>query len=99
MIDAWWIVSNALWVSGCALALAVLSYANYLAYLRAEKMRAVLRQPGLKMPLYLAALLFCAGLAATASIWWETVMWSGLGLYALRQWVRARARVKRSGES
>ncbi len=88
MIDWWWIASNAMWIIGCALALAVFSYADYVANVRAEKMRQVLRQPAMKSALLLAALLFCAGLAATASAWWEAIIWIGLGLFALVQWAR-----------
>ncbi len=90
MIDWWWLVSNALWVSGCALALAAISYAGYAASIRGEKLRAVLRQADRVWPLYLAAVLFCAGLAATSSTWWEAAIWIGLTLYTLVQLVRQR---------
>ena len=90
MIDWWWVFSNALWVSGCAVALAALSYAHYAANVRTIKLRVALRRPGLKTALSLAAVLFCAGLAATASTWWEAVIWLGLGTYALFQLVRVK---------
>ncbi len=90
MIDGWWLAANALWIGGAALALAVVSFAEYTASARQEKLRAVLRQPDQMWLLLLAAILFCAGLAATAASWWQSAIWIGLALYALVQLVHVK---------
>ena len=92
MIDWWGLTANVLWIAGAALALAVLSFAEYTATVRGEKLGVVLRRPDRVWPLLLAAVLFCAGLAATSTSWWQSLIWIGLALCALVQLVRlARA--------
>ncbi len=65
MIDWLDLTANAIWIVGCALALAVLSYSSYQAHLRRERMRAVLGRPSYQAALNLAGALFAAGMAAT----------------------------------
>ncbi len=90
MIDWRWLAANALWIAGAALALAVVSVAEYSASTRGEKLRAVLRQPDRLWPLLVAAVLFCTGLAATSTSGWQSIIWIGLALYALLQLVRLK---------
>jgi hypothetical protein len=75
MIDWPLVLSSAVWISGAALALAVLSYASWAASLRHERMRAVLQQPAYQLLLLAAACLFCAGLGLTAATPLETILW------------------------
>lgn len=75
MIDWPLVLFSAVWISGAALALATLSYANWQASLRGERMRVVLRQPLYQRVLLAAAFLICVGLGLTAASWLETVLW------------------------
>jgi presenilin-like A22 family membrane protease len=80
MIDWIDLASNALWILGLAVALATLSFASWQASLYHEKLRARLRQPAIQIPLNLAGVLFCAGLAATSGRFFEIVLWIVLGI-------------------
>lgn len=85
MIDWLNLAGNALWILGSALALATLSYASWEASQRGERLRARLGMPGPQMALDAAGVLFCAGLAVTASAQWETWLWAALGALFLVQ--------------
>src|SRR3972149_736745 len=85
MIDWLEVFSNAIWIAGCALALAVISYANWAASVRGEKMRVALGWPRVKTALGLAGTLFCLGLAATSHTILEVIIWLALtGLFAIQ---------------
>ena len=86
MIDWFNLAANSLWILGCAIALATLSYASWQASVRKERLRACLNQPGVQQLVFLAGILFCAGLAATADSILETVLWGVLGVLFLAQW-------------
>lgn len=88
MIDWWGLAANAMWITGAALALAVISFAEYTATARGEELGVVLRQPDRGWPLLLAAALFCGGLAAASTSWWQSLIGIGLALCALVQLVR-----------
>lgn len=62
MIDWLNLAANALWILGCAIALAVLSYTSWEASHYHEKMAARLRRPAAQAVLNLAGLLFFLGL-------------------------------------
>lgn len=87
MIDWFNLAANSLWILGCAIALATLSFASWQASVRREKLRARLNQPGVQQFFFLAGILFCAGLAATADSILETVLWGILDVLFLAQWV------------
>lgn len=80
MIDWGGLVFNALWVLGCALGLAVVSYASWDGVVSGEGLRKRLGRKAAQAWLDLAAVLFCAGLAGTAGRVWETGLWAVLGL-------------------
>ena len=90
MIDWLEVFSNAIWIVGCALALAVISYANWAAGVRGEKMRVALGRPRVKATLGLAGTLFCLGLAATSRTILEIVIWLALtvlfGIQTIKDW-------------
>ena len=75
MIDWVNLVENTLWVLGCALALATLSYASWQASWNHEKFSYRLGQKNIRIPTNIAFLLFCIGLAATSRRWWEIGLW------------------------
>ena len=87
MIDWGWVISNALWICGASLALAAVSYASWVASVRHDRLRAVLRQPGLKSALSAAAVLFCLGLATTAVALLEIAIWMVLAVLAAVQFI------------
>ncbi len=99
MIDWSQVLANALWLSGAALALAVVSYASWAATVRRTRMRAVLREGAYQLALYGAGILFCLGLAATALAGLEALLWLGLGLGCVVQFIsiwRKQRRMERT---
>lgn len=78
MLNAWNILFNGLWVLGCALALAAVSYASYAASQGGAGWRAQLAAPGVQRSLLLAGVLFCAGLAGAVTVLWQTLAWGAL---------------------
>ena len=83
MIDWVQVLTNALWISGAALALATVSYASWQASLRYIHLRAVLRQTTCGLSLRAAAMLFCLGLGLTASNLIETILWLVLAVISV----------------
>jgi len=77
--------SNALWILGCAIALATLSYASWEASLYREKFGMRLQRPSFQASLNLAGLLFSLGLAATSDALWEKALWLLLAVGFLYQ--------------
>lgn len=75
MIDWYEVFSNALWIFGCAVALAAVSYASWEASVRSERLRDSLGRPKFRLALSLAGVLFCLGLAATSHTAIEIVIW------------------------
>jgi hypothetical protein len=82
MIDWGGLAANALWILGCALALAVFSFASWQASVHAEKLVARLNQPGYQRFLYLSGGLFCGGQALLAQDAIRAAVWTALGLLA-----------------
>lgn len=92
MIDWTNLFFNALWVLGCALALAAVSYAGYRASQQPHGLRRELAARSSQMALFVAGALFCAGLAGTSDRWWEIAAWAVLGvLFALQAALAYRA--------
>ena len=85
MIDWLNLIANSLWILGCALALATLSYASWQASVKNEKMGMVLSSPGHKISLYAAGALFSIGLAATSDRIWEILLWTILAILFIIQ--------------
>jgi hypothetical protein len=87
MIDWYNLAVNALWILGCAVALATLSYASWEASLMKEKFTARLNRPFYQIALDLAGFLFCTGLAGTSDSTLEIILWSILALAFLIQMI------------
>ena len=75
MIDWSLVLFGAIWISGAALALAVLSYASWSAHLRGERWRSILQSSRYQRLLLVAACLICVGLGLTATSGLETILW------------------------
>ncbi|MBN1147823.1 MAG: hypothetical protein JXA78_11250 [Anaerolineales bacterium] len=74
-IDWFGLIANGLWILGCALALAALSYASWQASQRQEKLSVRLGAPGSQRALFAAGVLFCAGLALLSATTVEMILW------------------------
>jgi hypothetical protein len=89
------VAANALWISGCALALATFSYASLPAVQRGERLRDCLGRPGFRAAFSLAAGLICAGLAATSQMLVFIILWGILGaLFCLQAAASLRQAMK-----
>lgn len=69
------LLSNSIWILAIAFALAVFSIAYWEVQIGGKKLRALLGQYRYAFPLILAGILFCLGMAATSSKWWEWIFW------------------------
>jgi hypothetical protein len=90
MIDWWGVGSNALWISGGALALAAFSYASWQASVNRQRLRQALGQSSIQAVLNVAGALFSLGLAATAQNSTEVIVWLILAGLFIFQWLRNR---------
>jgi len=75
MIDWLNLGMNALWIVGCAVALATIAYASWEASETKQKLRTRLNQPQIQISMNFAGLLFCLGLAGTSDVIWQRVLW------------------------
>jgi lipopolysaccharide export LptBFGC system permease protein LptF len=97
MIDWYSLAANSLWIFGLALALATFSYASWQASFYHERTRDRLKRPGTLIVFSVAAVLFCAGLAATSDTTLEIALWSVLGVLFIVQ-IIALVRQRRAVE-
>lgn len=88
MINWFNLGANALWVIGCAVILATLSFASWETSLSRQKLAERLKQRSSLLTLNLGGLLICLGAALTRGEWWWIVLWGLLGLAFLIQAVR-----------
>ena len=75
MIDWLSVGGNALWILGCAIGLATLSYASWEASVYHEKFSTRLNRTPILVSLNLAGLLFSLGLATTTDSTIEKILW------------------------
>lgn len=92
MIDWGSVVANSLWISGCALALALISYASWQASVSGGALRRRLGLRPYRLGFAAAGLLFCLGLGATTHSWVEIVIWLVLAVVFAVQLARAARR-------
>ncbi len=85
MIDWFNVAANSLWILGCAVALATLSYASWYASVYHEKLRQTLGGRNFQVSLNAAGVLFCLGLAATSGKVWEIILWAVLAVVFIVQ--------------
>ena len=98
MINWFNLLTNAIWILGCALALATLSYASWQASVANEKMGMVVSSPAYKISLYTAGALFSIGLAATSDRIWEILLWTILVILFIIQAVLSIHQKKKTGK-
>jgi len=75
MIDWWGVIANAIWILGCSLALAALSYAYWGAYVCRSRLRMLLRRPKMQLAIDWAGMLFCLGMLLTSASRLAVVGW------------------------
>ena len=97
MVDWLSLAFNALWVTGSALLLAVLSISNWIARASGKRLRDQLTQPRQQVMLALSGQLFSAGMLGTATILWERIIW-GLLVLAFTLLLVQAIRSARRGE-
>lgn len=85
MIDWGSLAANSLWVLGCALGLAVFSYASWQASRSGSKLNNQLRRTQAQIGFCLAGVLFSAGLALTGSNRLVQIVWAVMGVYFLNR--------------
>lgn len=94
MIDWGNLAANALWILGCAAALAGLGYASWQASIYHTKMSVQLSRPSFQSALCFAGLLFSLGMALTSQAPFSVAAWGMLALLMLAlivlAWRRAR---------
>ena len=83
MIDWGNLLANSLWILGCALALAVLSFASWQASIYSEKISARLSKPGYRSAIALAGVLFCTGQLFLVENTYLRILWVFLGFILL----------------
>jgi hypothetical protein len=88
-----------LWITGLALILSTLGFADYHAARAGRRIRQELEHPTNQVAIQFGLMLFCLGLAGSMSAWWEKVLWAVLAVafagYAL---VALRAMRRDKGE-
>jgi hypothetical protein len=80
MIDWINLGTNALWILGCILILATVSYTSWQSAIKHERFLQQLKQPPNMFTLHLGGVLFCLGLASTSDTWLRAVIWIALAL-------------------
>jgi len=93
MMDWIGIASGAAWIFACALALAVLSIANWQALHSGSRLRDQLKLRRNQAALGVAGVLFCLGMAGSAGATWERVAWVVLAVGGAVYTWRARPRI------
>lgn len=98
MIDWFGLAANTLWVLGCALVLAVLSYASWEASETHERFPDRLRRPTRQAALQLGGLLFACGLAGTSAKPLEIGIWLLLAAVFLLQLIATIRKARAAAE-
>jgi len=89
MIDWFNLAANSLWILGCAVVLATISYARWEAVTKGEKLRSLLNAQRFQPPLNLAGVLFCLGMAGTSDVNWKIGVWLVLAvLFGVQNWMK-----------
>ncbi len=90
------VFSNALWILGCAVALATLSYADWRADRDHAKLRGQFAKPKYRMSIEIALIFFCSGLAATSVSTISVIVWIILAVFAIAQLVSDATKLRQS---
>ena len=93
------VFTNALWIFGCSIALAVLSYADWRANTNHIRLRDLLFKPKYRVVLGFALILILLGLAATSTSTLTAIIWIILTCVAIIQLIRDWLEFRRSTKS
>lgn len=84
-----------LWISGLAVILTTVGFADYHAAIARERLRDRLGQPASQIAINLGLALFSLGLLGSSAAWWEMVLWGLLAAafvgYAVRAFRKLRS--------
>jgi hypothetical protein len=87
VIDWLCVAFHALWIMGCALILAALSHAHWLAHLRGVRTRQLLGALTFQLPFSIGLGLISCGLGLLGRGWPEHLLWASLAfLFAWQTW-------------
>ena len=75
MIDWFSVAANSLWIVGLAVLLATFSYSDWKKSVEKSSLRAVLGEFTPSLCINFGLFLFCSGLLATSTTWWERAGW------------------------
>jgi hypothetical protein len=85
----------ALWITGLAVVLSALGFADYRAAVEGSSFREQVARPAHSAPINIGLMVFCLGLIGSARAWWEAALWTVLAAafaayagHALRRWRR-----------
>jgi hypothetical protein len=84
-----------LWITGLALILAALGFADYHAARAGRKFRQEIGRPAVQSAINFGLMLFCLGLIGSARAWWETVLWAVLAAAFAAYTFRALRQMRR----
>jgi hypothetical protein len=79
MIDWFYVVIQATWITGASICLSVLGIAVYTASEIKCTLKNIFQRKSYSLAIDLGAILFCAGLCGSAGVWWEKSLWGLLG--------------------
>lgn len=80
MIDWYFVFTHSLWILGLSIALAALSYHDWLRKELNKPLRRQLREPSFRLPANIGFFLAALGLALLrSSRWWERALWVLIG--------------------
>jgi len=85
MIDWYNLITNAVWIFGCSIVLATLSYSSWEASTKKSSFKELIQQHKIQIPLNVGGLLFTIGLAGTTQITWQKILWLIFSLIFLIQ--------------
>ena len=85
MIDWYHLLTNALWIFGCAVVIATISYTSWEASMQKNSFKEIIRQHNIQLTLNLGGFLFSIGLVGTTEIMWQIILWALISLGFLIQ--------------
>lgn len=85
MIDWYHLLTNAIWILGCAVVLATISYTSWEASVHHSSFKEFVRQYKIQLSLSVGGAFFAIGLAGTTQILWQQILWAIISLGFLIQ--------------
>jgi mannose/fructose/N-acetylgalactosamine-specific phosphotransferase system component IIC len=85
MINWFNLLTNTLWIFGCAIVLATISYTSWEASTQKSSFKDLIRQHKIQLTLNVGGIFFSIGLTGTTQIMWQKILWALLSLGFLIQ--------------